>query len=64
MWLFHLAAAVGVQKIIQEPINTIEINIGGTETLLKACRRYRKKILIAVDFRSLWQRGQIPISGR
>jgi UDP-glucose 4-epimerase len=45
--IFHLAAAVGVQKIIQEPINTIETNIGGTETLLKAARRYRKKILIA-----------------
>jgi UDP-glucose 4-epimerase len=45
--IFHLAAAVGVQKIIQEPINTIEINIGGTETLLKTARRYRKKILIA-----------------
>jgi UDP-glucose 4-epimerase len=45
--VFHLAAAVGVQKIIQEPINTIETNIGGTEVLLKAARRYRKKILIA-----------------
>lgn len=45
--VFHLAAAVGVQKIINEPINTIETNIGGTEMLLKAARRYRKKILIA-----------------
>ncbi|MGJ3240925.1 MAG: GDP-mannose 4,6-dehydratase [Anaerolineae bacterium] len=45
--IFHLAAAVGVQKIIEEPINTIETNIGGTEILLKAARRYRKKILIA-----------------
>lgn len=45
--VFHLAAAVGVHKIISEPINTIETNIGGTEILLKATRRYRKKILIA-----------------
>jgi len=45
--IFHLAAAVGVQKIIQEPINTIEVNIGGTEVLLQAARRYRKKIMIA-----------------
>lgn len=45
--IFHLAAAVGVHKIIEEPINTIETNIGGTEILLKAARRYRKKILIA-----------------
>lgn len=45
--IFHLAAAVGVRKIIEEPINTIEVNIGGTEVMLKTARRYRKKILIA-----------------
>jgi UDP-glucose 4-epimerase len=45
--IFHLAAMVGVQKIINEPINTIEVNIGGTETLLKTARRYRRKILVA-----------------
>ncbi len=45
--IYHLAAAVGVQKIVSEPINTIEINIGGTEAILKTARRYRKQILIA-----------------
>jgi len=45
--IFHLAAAVGVQRIISEPIETIETNIGGTEVVLKAARRYRKKVLIA-----------------
>jgi UDP-glucose 4-epimerase len=45
--IFHLAAAVGVQKIISEPINTIEINIGGTEVVLQTARRYRKKVMIA-----------------
>lgn len=45
--IYHLAAAVGVQKIISEPIETIETNIGGTEVVLKTARRYRKKVLIA-----------------
>lgn len=45
--IYHLAAAVGVQRIISEPIETIETNIGGTEVVLKAARRYRKKVLIA-----------------
>src|SRR5690606_27205287 len=45
--VFHLAAAVGVQKIVSEPINTIEVNIGGTEVLLKTARRYHKRLLIA-----------------
>ena len=45
--IFHLAAAVGVQNIIKQPINTIEVNIGGTETILKTASRYRRRILIA-----------------
>ena len=45
--IYHLAAAVGVHKIISEPINTIEVNIGGTEVILKTARRYRKKTMIA-----------------
>lgn len=45
--IYHLAAAVGVQRIISEPIETIETNIGGTEVVLKTARRYRKKVLIA-----------------
>ncbi len=45
--IYHLAAVVGVHKIVSEPINTIEINIGGTEVILQTARRYRKKVMIA-----------------
>jgi UDP-glucose 4-epimerase len=45
--IFHLAAAVGVERIIREPIETIETNIGGTEIILQTARRYRRKVLIA-----------------
>ncbi len=45
--VYHLAAAVGVHKIINEPINTLEVNIGGTEMVLKTARRYRRKVMIA-----------------
>jgi UDP-glucose 4-epimerase len=45
--IYHLAAAVGVQRIISEPIETIETNIGGTEVVLKTARRYRRRVLIA-----------------
>src|SRR4030043_236587 len=33
--VFHLAAAVGVQLIADDPVHTIETNIGGTETVLE-----------------------------
>jgi UDP-glucose 4-epimerase len=44
--IYHLAAMVGVQRIIESPIDTMEVNIGGTEVILKTARRYRKRILI------------------
>ncbi len=45
--IFHLAAAVGVRNIIDRPINTIEVNIGGTETILRTASRYRRRVMIA-----------------
>lgn len=44
--IFHLAAAVGVQLIVDHPVRTIETNIRGTEVVLKYACRYRKKVLI------------------
>jgi UDP-glucose 4-epimerase len=44
--VFHLASAVGVQLIIDEPVKTIETIVEGTETVLAFARRYRKRTLI------------------
>jgi UDP-glucose 4-epimerase len=60
--IFHLAAAVGVQRIISEPIETIETNIGGTEVVLKAARRYRKKVLIASTSEVYGKGARIPFA--
>ncbi|RDJ93741.1 NAD-dependent epimerase/dehydratase family protein, partial [Lacticaseibacillus rhamnosus] len=38
--VFHLAAAVGVQLIIDEPVRTISTTIHGTEVGLEAAKRY------------------------
>ena len=45
--IYHLAAGVGVRRIIEEPVETIETNILGTESMLKLAAKYHKKILIA-----------------
>jgi len=45
--IFHLAAAVGVRKIIDSPVETIETNVHGTETVLKAAEKEKKIVLIA-----------------
>jgi UDP-glucose 4-epimerase len=45
--IYHLAAAVGVDLIVSQPIHTIKTNVHGTEVVLETARRYRKKVLIA-----------------
>jgi UDP-glucose 4-epimerase len=44
--VFHLAAAVGVRLIVEEPVRTIETNIKATELMLDLCARKRKPILL------------------
>lgn len=43
----HLAAAVGVRLIIESPVRTIETNVHGTEVVLAAANKKRKKVLVA-----------------
>lgn len=45
--VYHLAAAVGVKLIADDPVHTIETNITGTEVVLEATNKFRKKILLA-----------------
>ncbi len=45
--VFHLAAAVGVKLIVESPVNTIETNVHGTETVLKMANKKKKKVLVA-----------------
>jgi UDP-glucose 4-epimerase len=45
--IYHLAAAVGVELIIKDPVRTIETNLLGTEVVLNLARRYRRTVLLA-----------------
>ena len=45
--VFHLAAAVGVRVIVEQPVRTIETNIKTTELVLELCARKGKPVLIA-----------------
>jgi UDP-glucose 4-epimerase len=45
--VFHLAAAVGVRLIVEEPVHTLVTNIQGTENVLDHCNRFGKRVLIA-----------------
>jgi UDP-glucose 4-epimerase len=45
--VIHMAAAVGVQYILENPLSSIVTNIQGTEKVLELCNKFRKKVLIA-----------------
>jgi len=45
--VFHLAAAVGVKLIVDEPVHTIETNVHGTEVVLKHANKKKKLVFIA-----------------
>lgn len=45
--VIHLAAAVGVTLIIENPVHTLRTNIMGAEAVLDAANRYGCKVLIA-----------------
>lgn len=44
--VFHLAAAVGVQLIVNEPLQSLTTNIRGSEIVLEMAHRYHKRLLI------------------
>ncbi|MEU8384742.1 GDP-mannose 4,6-dehydratase, partial [Streptosporangium sp. NPDC048865] len=44
--IVHLAAAVGVKLIVEQPLRSLTTNIRGSEIVIEAAHRYRKKILI------------------
>jgi len=45
-FIFHLAAAVGVRLIVEQPVRTIETNIKATELILELCARKHKPVLL------------------
>ncbi|RKX20605.1 MAG: nucleoside-diphosphate sugar epimerase [Candidatus Zixiibacteriota bacterium] len=58
--VYHLAAAVGVRLIIEKPVDTIETNVLGTETILKLANKYDKKVLITSTSEVYGKNEKIP----
>lgn len=58
--VYHLAAAVGVKLIVDDPVRTIETNILGTEVVLKVAARYRTKLFIASTSEVYGKNDRLP----
>ena len=58
--VYHLAAAVGVDLIVREPVRVIETNINGSETVLRIGARYRKKVVLASSSEIYGKNEDVP----
>jgi len=64
-FIYHLAAAVGVKYIIENPLRSIEINVRGTEILFKlalefSTRNKKKKVLLTSTSEVYGKNEKIP----
>jgi len=59
--VYHLAAAVGVKLILDNPVESILTNIKGTEIILRLSARYGKKVFIASSSEVYGKRTHIPL---
>lgn len=60
--IVHLAAAVGVQLVVERPAETIETNVLGTHAVLAAARRYRCRTLIASTSEVYGKSAKLPFA--
>jgi len=61
-YIFHLAAAVGVQLIADRPVHTIETNISGTQVVLEAANKFKRRIFIASSSEVYGKNEAVPFS--
>ena len=60
--VYHLAAAVGVQLIVDRPVHTIETNIHGTEVVLNLANKFRTPVLIASTSEVYGKSDKVPFT--
>jgi UDP-glucose 4-epimerase len=60
--IFHLAAAVGVQLIVDKPVHTIETNIHGSEVMLNLASKFGRKIVVASTSEVYGKNTKIPFN--
>jgi UDP-glucose 4-epimerase len=60
--VFHLASAVGVQLVLDEPVRTIRTTIHGTEVVLEAANRYGRPVLITSSSEVYGKGARVPFA--
>lgn len=59
--VIHLAAAVGVKYVLNNPLDSITTNIAGTEMVLSMCHKFKKKVFIASTSEAYGKQTKVPL---
>ena len=58
--IYHLAAAVGVKYVMENPLKAIQFNVHGTEVILELASKWRQKVMIASTSEVYGKNGAVP----
>ena len=61
-YVVHMAAALGVFNIVNKPLESLKINLHGSQLVLAACDRYRKPVLIASTSEVYGKNNKVPLN--
>lgn len=60
--VYHLAAAVGVKYVLENPLRSLTTNIRGTEVVLHACDQYKRKVIVFSSSEVYGKGTSVPFS--
>jgi UDP-glucose 4-epimerase len=61
-YVVHLAAALGVLNIVNKPLQSLKINIQGTENVLEWADKFKKPVLIASTSEVYGKNDKVPLN--
>jgi UDP-glucose 4-epimerase len=61
-YVVHLAAALGVLNIVNNPLESLKTNLQGSELVLEACDKYRRPVLIASTSEIYGKNDKVPLN--
>lgn len=59
-FVFHLASAVGVQLVVDHPVDILRRTVRGTDVIIENCSRYRKPVLLTSSSEVYGKSEKIP----
>ena len=58
--IYHLAAVVGVEHYVGDPYETLNVNVNGTQNILKAAYKYNKKVVFSSTSEVYGRNPKVP----